>query len=314
MIIFVVLSGIEFPNYQYAFSFLLALWSAIGYFVIHLILHRREKMEFVKNLWNRDAILIGAFWAVNYVFLLVSNPYTPGMVQVILNELNIIVVVVYSKVVHKKQYHIGQWISVIVMLAGGLIPIFQSQSTATASHLPSWVWYIFFTFGTVPIALANVRTERILQDDTEKTISVPLFYSVINVWTLVFVLGLFWFPGLAVGSEFWNQFIEGMKAIMSFNSRGSAWTWAAIIISFASNIFTALLSREEDATFATVVLALAPGIAGVLMGIKPIMSIYYQSTGWTTWVSMAIVMISVIMYKVFGFYMKKRQGYTTINP
>jgi succinate dehydrogenase hydrophobic anchor subunit len=118
---------------------------------------------------------------------------------------------------------------------------------------------------------------------------------------------------MAVGGAFWSQFVNGIKAIMSFNSLGALFTWLAIFTSFPSNIFTAYLSREEDATIATLVLAVAPGVSGVIMGFKQIMQQYYQPAGWTTWLSMAIVLASVILYKVFGIIAKKRDGYVEIN-
>jgi hypothetical protein len=46
--------------------------------------------------------------------------------KVVLNELNIIVVVVYSRVFHKKHYSVVQYIAVFVTLLAGLVPMFNA--------------------------------------------------------------------------------------------------------------------------------------------------------------------------------------------
>jgi len=310
MIIFVVLSGQEYPNFQYSFAFILSIFTLIANLILHFIFH-----GLAITVWLHDCLfdfkttgLIGFLWAFNYVFLLVSNPYVPGTIQTILNELNLIVVVVVSRFFLKSSYHIGQYIAVFLTLVGGLIPFFQADSTTKASHIPTWVWYIFYTVGTIPIALVNIRMQCILQKHRGEKVSVPLMYVVINWWTMWVVLALFWFPGMSDGKNMWPEFLLGIEKILSFSDMGSCWTWISMVISIISNLLTAYISRDEDATYATIVLALAPAIAGVIMGIKPLMGPYYTPLGWSVWVSMAIVMCSVLLYKFIGVYSNIRNA------
>jgi hypothetical protein len=312
MIVFVVLSGIEFPQYQFSFSFILAIFSCLFFGLASCKQIHDFGFKHFTTYWNFNTCLIGLFWACNYVFLLVSNPYTPGLVQVILNELNLVVIVLFSRFVHKKKYEWLQYVGVVLVLLGGLVPLFQSESGAASSSLPSWVWYIFYTFGTIPIALANVRTERILQ--TDKEIKIAPFFFVINVWAIVFTLALFWFPMMVQGNEFSSYFIDGIVAICSFKSKGSLWVWLGILFSLPSTICTAQLSRDEDATFTTMVLSVAPGFSGIFMGIKPFMGGYFQPVGFTIWISMAVVFFSTLYYKIVTYFLNKRKKVAENTP
>lgn len=86
------------------------------------------------------------------------------------------------------------------------------------------------------------------------------------------------------------------------------WTWFVMIATLPSNLFSAYLIKGEDATFTSLILALAPALAGIFMGIRPFMGKYFQPTSWTVWVSMAVVMSSVIFYKAVGLWRLRRSG------
>jgi nitrate reductase NapE component len=166
--------------------------------------------------------------------------------------------------------------------------------------------------GTIPIGLSNARTAEILK--VKKQMGIFLFYSLTNLWTSFFVLALFWFPALAEGPEFWDNFNKGMVKILSFQDMGSFWTWCAMIAQLPSNAATAALSKKESATYSTIILALAPALAGAFMGIKTFMGRYYEPVNWTTWVSMVVVIGAVVLYKI-GSYLGKKdsKGYEKIN-
>jgi hypothetical protein len=83
MLCFVVMSGEEFPEYQFAFSFVLAVFSVVCYGIIHFVMYRFEKKYWNRNVFKlENTVLVGLYWSANYVFALVSNPFTPGLVQV----------------------------------------------------------------------------------------------------------------------------------------------------------------------------------------------------------------------------------------
>lgn len=329
MLVFVVMEGVELSNYQYSFAFILSLSSAVAYFFMGLFGKVKDKITNerqvslnpfagLKRIYRFEiGGLLGLLWAMNYVFLLQANPFTSGVVQIIFNEMNIVVTMAGSTVLLGKRYHPLQIVAGFLLVGGGLIPLIKGSTSIIHSNIPFWVWYLIYLLGTIPIAVANVITEKIVKmtDDKErgpvnedapllpqpriKTFKVRIsqLFFVSNLWTCVFVLAFFWVPGLAVGDKMWTQFLEGNKCIITFCNRGSYWVWVASLLSWIGTWCTASLTREDDVTIASIITTIAPFLSSIVMGVKKIFGIYYTPILWTDWLALGIMSIALILYK-----------------
>jgi hypothetical protein len=132
---------------------------------------------------------------------------------------------------------------------------------------------------------------------------------VVNVFTTLGVLALFWFPAMAGGDTMWRDFTTGLVKILTFDGRGAWFTWIVCLLTLPSNMFTAILCKQEDATFATAILSVSPALSGLIMSLRPIFGRYYQPIDWTTWLSFVVVLGSVFLYKGTALYatMKNRR-------
>lgn len=341
MIVFVVMEGEELPNYQYSFAFILSLSSAVAYFVIGFFGKVKDRITSeqpvslnpfagLKRIYRFEiGGIIGLLWGMNYVFLLQANPFTSGVVQIIFNEMNIVVTMAGSTLLLGKKYHPLQIIAGFLLVAGGLIPLIKGSSSVTHSDIPFWVWYLIYLLGTIPIAVANVITEKIVKmmDDakadqavndgspllprSEKRfrIRISQLFFISNMWTCVFVLAFFWVPGLAMGEKMWPQFIEGNKCIITFCNRGSYWVWVSSFLSWIGTWCTASLTREDDVTVASIITTIAPFLSSIVMGVKKIFGTYYSPILWTDWLALGIMSIALILYKAPA--LRKNKG---VNP
>jgi hypothetical protein len=286
MIVFVVMSGQEYPDYMYSFAVLLCLISIVGFILCHFLVHglqySREKVW--EQVYNTRfiQIAVGLLWAFNYVFLLNSNPYVPGVIQVIFNEANIVVVIAASRISGLQPYTRWEYAMCLCAIIGGVLPIAAPSSSPTPSSFPTAFWDILYLCGTIPIALANVYAEHILKAQP-KQFSIGLLYACVNVWTLIFVFALSFVPALNSPTTMWTNFSAGMVALLTFKGIGAWWTWIASIISVLSTYLTLTICRDDvsGATFATLLLTVAPAFSGLWMGIHSLFGKYYSPLNWT---------------------------------
>ena len=310
MILFVVMAGEEYPDYGYPFAVGLAIFSVIIYFLMYVLSCLYYNEQFSWNLFpnnqitNKDKfniIFIGIFWGINYVFVLVSNPYVPGLIQIILNETNLIIIFLISKYWNKKDHNCFHGISVLIVLIGGIAHILGNAflSNNEQSKKYSFLWEIAFFVGTVSIALANIITESVVQKF--RTMNIFLLYFYLNLISVI-VCGIFYFPVKYILTNTDEVFIVGITKIVTFEGLGAFWSWGVWIFTVPSNVLTSRLSRIEDATFSTVMLSIAPGISAIFMSVKSIFQKYYKNIIWTDFASLILVVIGAILYKAPELY------------
>ena len=129
MVDFVVFEGVIYCNYQYSFSAILSFYGCIFFGILFMVFNKRwnpfrTQGEGHLNIFQfKVSGISGLAWAVNYVFLLMANPYTPGFYQTIFNELNIVLVAATSFIFLRRKYYTLQALAVICILIGGLIPL-----------------------------------------------------------------------------------------------------------------------------------------------------------------------------------------------
>jgi len=348
MIVFVVMEGDKLVNFQYSFAFALAAITSLVYYVWcvlgRIVDNSRFRFTYLNPLQPVEnevghlhhfqiTGIIGLCLAMNYVFLLIANPYTSGVIQVIFNELNIVVSMIGSMLLLGKSYQWLQLFAGLVCVVGGIIPLAVPSPSPAQSSIPTLVWYLIYLLGTTPIPFSYIVTENLLQigfkshieaqikeeEDfgiqnekqvTRKQVRISQMYCLANMWTTVFVLAFFWVAGIAYVDNLWSNFTNGLACIFSFGAynptecSGVEWVWVAMLSSFFSTWSSAMITREEDVTIATLIMTVAPFLSSVIMGVKQIFGPYYTPINWTGWVSLAIVALSVVLYKIPNFFGK----------
>lgn len=306
-ICFVVMSGKEYPHYQYAFALCLAVFAVLLSFIVDLVTRGRRAFHIPRSIfrWN-CAPLIGLYWAINTVFMSVANPHTPGLVQVILHEINPVVVTLVTFIFYKKQYTWFQWIAILLVISGNLFPVFDpNMEGAEPSPIRPEVWYLFYTIGILPIPLVILRTEAVLKDVERETdpYSVPQLYAVSSLFTVLGVIIMCWFSIVTDGSSiFFGDLIEGLTKILTFHDVGAIWCWMVMILAVPTNLFTSYVMVQDDAIWATLILTFAPVVSSIVMGTKEIFGPYYSPVHWTTLVGLGLVLLAVILYRLPDFY------------
>jgi hypothetical protein len=169
MIVMVVISGYNICNYQYSFAFNLAVYGTLFYGTIFLLQHKfrnpflalidYKKYEISKKI-NKYAIYNSIAWSITNVFLLIANPKTPDIYQVVFNELTIVLVVMLSVYLNGHTYTIVEYFSIFILLIGGLLPIIN----ASIQHSNDKYWYIIYLIGAWTIGIANTITENVMKN------------------------------------------------------------------------------------------------------------------------------------------------------
>eukprot|EP01091_Cochliopodium_minus_P002814 TRINITY_DN12666_c0_g1_i1.p1 TRINITY_DN12666_c0_g1~~TRINITY_DN12666_c0_g1_i1.p1 ORF type:complete len:187 (-),score=17.22 TRINITY_DN12666_c0_g1_i1:71-631(-) len=161
----------------------------------------------------------------------------------------------------------------------------------------------------------HLKKDLLINNLVEKekfVMSIPQFYFAVNLWVIVYVLSLFWVPMLASNERMIIEFQSGMRCIwfstcdcsvlsgpdVSNCRIGISWIWIAIIFQAISNNFTTKLSREDSATFSTMILSLAPALSTLIIGIHALFGQYYSAINWTGWLSFFLVAFGVVIYKI----------------
>ena len=162
-----------FERYQYSFGFLLAPCTALVYYVVYSISNLNPIKIFTT--WTlgynpyspRVAAVPALAWALDYVFLTLANPYTPGILQVIFNQLNLPLVFLLSGFMVRdfRKCHWLEYVGVVVVTVGGVLPVFfisvQGDETPSSDIYPV-VWYTLYIVGSLAIGVSGVFAEFIV--------------------------------------------------------------------------------------------------------------------------------------------------------
>jgi hypothetical protein len=324
MIVLVIFSGIEYPAYQYAFALWLCVVSGVGFTLAHFCAHGRSMSRAAALAQVRGNVKVhaalGLAWAFNYVFLLVANPYVPGTVQVVFNELNVVVVVVvtlglnrtvYRTDPHKVTYDWVLLVCCVGVIGSGLLTLVNPTSTAAPTSIPRWIWNVVYIVGSGAIAIANIISEKVFKASkgaASGDLSIGLCFAMANVWCFLFCALFFVVPYLAVLDlgTFWSNTTTGLHDIITFaNWRGSLWSLLAAAISVPGSYFSVVICRDDPkgATFNSLVLAVAPGVSAIILNWKALIGeTYYQPITGADIASIVLVLAFVLAFKGWQAY------------
>jgi len=335
MIDFIVIEGVIFCNYQYSFSISLSIYGCIFFGILFMIMNKRinpfrTQGDGHLNIFEfKIAGISGLAWAVNYVFLLMANPYTPGFYQTIFNELNIVLVAVGSYIFLARKYYSFQIVSIFFILIGGLIPLGEGVVGGTRNDI---IWYPLYMLGAGAIGVANIIAENAFQNLRDKQtgkhlISTLQFYFATNCWALIFTLAFWFIPSAAYKTNFNEHTTKGLSCILSFgvsqycdeyneyvvsccdsiDDTGSCDTnipwlgilgiWLSSTLSFIAVIAGAGLAKIDGSMYMTIGYTVGPIIAGITFTIKPILGVFYSSLSKWDIASFIVTFIGVCMFK-----------------
>jgi drug/metabolite transporter (DMT)-like permease len=319
LIMFVVMEGQNYPNYQFALAFISAVVFAPAFMAVHLtlIVAKERRMPHLADLVIREAgwtrrdwakvAGVGFFWSLNYVFLLSANPYIPGVAQNGLVELSLAGVVLTSIVAFGRRYTLVQWAAVALVVGGIILLALSNAATAEPSALPQGVWYLFYAIGAGAIGVANAITENVVK--RFQTMSVSLFYAWVTVFTFLFVVAWLWVAPLS-DSNWAADLRDGIATFFTVSSAGVAYVWIAAASNFISTMYAAYVSRSSDATFATLIGQLGPIVAVVLMSSRAVFGQYYSPVSKLEIGALVVVLLGVLTYKAEALVRGRRKDTT----
>jgi len=274
---------------------------------------------------HKQSFINGLLWACNYVFLLLANPKTPSLYQVVFNELNLVVVFILSLTFQGNGYTIPQFFALIALFVGGLLPLVDATSDGGSSV----GWYLMYIVGAWSIGVANLVTENVMrnvyfQDKAETPkrflVSISQFLFLTNLYSIAIVLALLWVPYLAYGADKWQDYTwNGMKCIWTGVCKaednaecehdnytiGVVHTWLSSTLSFICAYLAAYMQREKDVVYVSVAYAVAPVLSVTLFVIHPLMGNYYEVPDNISITSCVITLVAGVGYKALTLYREK---------
>jgi len=330
----VVISGENICNYQYSFAWNLSLYGSLLYLITFfccqgfknpfIALYPDHKEQVTKDL-HKQAFINGLLWCMNYVFLLLANPKTPSLYQVVFNELNLVVVFVASLIFQGNTYTFFQILALITLLVGGLIPLADSSSEGASAV----GWYLMYVLGAWSIGIANTVTENVMRNIYLKRgskkqflVSISQFLFLTNFYSIFQVLALLWVPYLAYGEDKWKDYwLHGMKCLWTGicdasdnaecahqnNRDGIMYTWLSSTLSFICAFVAALMQRDYDVVYVTVAYAVAPVLSTVIFVGKKFMGDYYDAPTDIAIVATIVTLFAGLGYKVITWVTESRR-------
>jgi len=324
MLVLVVIFGKIFCKYGYSFSLTLPLYGVVFFYVVFvccerslnpfLALHPIRRREATWTM-HRQSFANGFAWSMNYVFLLIANPFVPGLYQVVLNESNLVIVFVLSTLLLGNRHSLGQWAMFALLIIGGLLPIIGSQRQGGSTAY----WYLMYLLGAWGIGIANTITENVLRnvrvesgpESSVHLISVPQFLFLTNMYGILVVLAFFWVPMLAHGEQWASIVMEGMTCIWTGrcpeedhyacphhgDSLGIGALWGSSTLSFICAFVAAAIQRKRDAVYVTVAYSLAPVFSMVIFMTPMLMGQFYEKPSGLEVLSNMVALFAGLSYK-----------------
>ena len=150
--------------------------------------------------------LLGLLWTINYVFILVANPYVSNGAQVILTQMQTLIVWALNVFMFRLKIKWWKHILIAVMVAAGVSAVFDSSFTNIKTlgglrEIAICIVYIFNTFANgVSNVMLEAQYEVFFPDESDTSQQLGLskkeFAVLVNVaynfWSIIFWLPFFW--------------------------------------------------------------------------------------------------------------------------
>lgn len=112
--------------------------------------------------WRKYA-LIGMLWDINYLFILLSAPYLPNVVQVVLAQFQSVIVAWVDSRVLGVELNKRKWVCILATIGFGLSSLCFSTQSSKEPVSKVVFWALMFLFNVIAGAFASLCTEVVLK-------------------------------------------------------------------------------------------------------------------------------------------------------
>jgi hypothetical protein len=158
----IVIESINFPKQQLALVLLYTLLFDLCFMII-LLINNYKMLDFIRILKDKRLISIGIWWSINYVFILISAPYIPNIVQVILAQSQIILIYVIDISKLGISTTPVKILMVLLNVMGNLLVIIDNSNNSPYNKFTSIFWSIIFLLNAWAGGLGNLYAEALMK-------------------------------------------------------------------------------------------------------------------------------------------------------
>jgi len=159
----VYLEASTFPNQQLLIVFIYTFLFCMCYLVSLLIFWKYSFMEIIGLLSFKKVGIIGAFWAMNYTFILISAPFIPNTLQVVLAQVQVVLIAIIDRSYLGIQLN---WLKILFILGnilGNLVALVGNVKESAYSTYTTLFWSIVFMFNSLAGGAATLYSESLMK-------------------------------------------------------------------------------------------------------------------------------------------------------
>jgi len=272
---------------------------------------------------------LGTVSSVNFILAAWANPHTESIYQVLASILQLPFVVGFNRLLNREKLwvpdHVHRyrqkltWIGVFLFYCTGILLV---ASKELKTHFEDFGWFLIFIASTIPIPVLSVLFQGLLmpkhpfiQPDMKVYSKPALMIAMLSFWQLFWLSVMIWLIPIIDGQSISYNFSSAMSCLFSQSNddtrNGCLRAFFSLnLASFCSlfNMFSALkVVTFEDANFAILIQQLGPILAAFSFSSKKLMGRFYdnQTTSWRSYISIACILTSFVMYKLNRSYVKQ---------
>lgn len=317
--------GLSMPTHGPYLTVVLPALSAFLYLIAFVVNTKGFKVDPIHKafLYPHRSGIAGLSWSVNWIFLLMANPFVPSFIQTILNEANLPVVILASWFLLNERPDPIKCLGASIVIIGAVTSVWKTINDGVGT----FKWDLIYFVGTAGIALAASVSEYFLKLQTadnhkEEKFAINIFWNLAwtNVWlTIINVLGLFFYsiPFLADMSvvSIWDgihvatRCLSGGEGYKGDDCTTGIWSfWGASICSIVGTWVQYEITLGDSAVYATILQSVSPLVAVIFFSFRFFMGKYYSPAlvaNMYIWIGMAVVLVGVLIYKLRVFSVKR---------
>mmetsp|Transcript_377 Transcript_377/g.579 ORF Transcript_377/g.579 Transcript_377/m.579 type:complete len:457 (-) Transcript_377:213-1583(-) len=334
------LTGTRFPNFPFFVTFSTSLFYLIPIMIMmgvyFIYLKAANKKSENDRVPHGQLFFLGLLNAVMGVLMLFSNSHVPGLLQALLGPTiaTIPLSMIFSFCILKRRFGWGHFVGAILIIIGVVVVVLppalspphdnttaivgdgEGESTAEAV-----IFSLLFLAGTIPAALVGVWEERVFEKrrlDPYSLLAWVTLYQTICTAALFPTDFIPTFGTASTPADLVNNFRDGFTCLFELNETvpgvpadlGCKGAWipffSFVVFYVLANLFIILLIKYGTAVLAFACLAVSTPVAEFAFAIPAIMGAAAETIQWYHIVSLVILLVGVVFYRVFDSrWMKK---------
>jgi hypothetical protein len=215
---------------------------------------------------------LGCLQAVSSSLMIIGGTHTAGIIQTILYQLIIPLNMLFSLVIVRSRYNMGQVLGVLVLLGGILAVIWPSFTQPDAFAGNQVTSNLIYVLSLIPSSVSNVLSEKGLQHMRVNLWGLAAFSCFYQLPFLLVMLPLYNWKALMGTdtlplSEIPSFLLDGLECVAG-RGDGCKYAWAALVGCVVSNLTMSIsalfIVKDYSATTSAIVAALSIPILTVI--------------------------------------------------